>query len=254
MPYFDCKETVRNAVESILNQSYKDFILLVINDGDNSSREILSELTDPRLKIYDLAENRGRYFADAVALEANPCRYFLPTDADDVSDPHRLLRLMRRAEGYSAVFHHQKVLWRNGSSTTETAPLLKRELTPEMRHLVHWSGIYKTKALREVGGIHPDFRVGYDTLIVNLIKMTGEISLVSSSLYTRHIRDNSLTVARATNYKSRHRAKAREELRRLYALCLANPRAIKQTIIKSIKPETLRDVKIEASKLRQLLW
>lgn len=253
MPYFNCRETIRDAVESILNQSYKDFTLLVINDGDNSSREILADITDPRLKIYDLPVNRGRYFADAVSLEANPYKFFLPTDADDVSDLHRVLRLMRRAEGFSAVFHHQKVLWRNGSITLERTPLLMRTLGPNMRHLAHWSGIYKTKALKEIGGIHADFRVGYDTLIVNLLRMAGKVSIITEFLYTRRVRDNSLTVAEATNYKSPHRAKARIELQRLYALCLESPTRIREIITKSIKPETLKNVKIEAQKLRKIL-
>lgn len=253
MPYFNCRETIRQAVESILNQSYKNFVLLVINDGDSSSREMLADISDPRLKIYDLPQNRGRYFADSVSLEANPYKFFLPTDADDVSDPHRLLRLMRRADVYSAVFHHQKVLWRNGTVSLERTPLLMRKLGPKMRHLAHWSGIYKTKALREIGGIHPDFRVGYDTLIVNLLRMAGQVSIITNFLYTRRVRDNSLTVAEATNYKSPHRAKARIELQRLYSLCLERPARIREIITESIKPETRNAVKMEAAKLRKIL-
>jgi glycosyltransferase involved in cell wall biosynthesis len=59
MPVYNGEKTLRNSIESILNLSYKNFELIIINDGStDSSEEIIKSFNDERIKYFK-KENSG---------------------------------------------------------------------------------------------------------------------------------------------------------------------------------------------------
>lgn len=84
IPVYNGEKTIRETVESILNQSLSDFELIVINDGSqDSTLEIVSSLQDSRLKVFSypnagLAASRNRGIAQASG------DYISFIDADDL--------------------------------------------------------------------------------------------------------------------------------------------------------------------------
>jgi len=71
LSYFQRKEQVRRATESILGQTYTNLTLIVVNDGDDDPPwDQLADIRDSRLVRFDLKSNHGRYFADAVVLNS----------------------------------------------------------------------------------------------------------------------------------------------------------------------------------------
>jgi len=90
LPVFNGEKTIRQAIDSILNQSLIDFELIVINDGSTDrTREILSSLLDNRIRIYNTV-NRGLVNALNFGLENAFGKFIARQDADDYSHPHRL--------------------------------------------------------------------------------------------------------------------------------------------------------------------
>ena len=52
MPVYNGEKYLRESVDSILNQTFTDFELLIINDGStDSSMEILNSYSDSRIRI-----------------------------------------------------------------------------------------------------------------------------------------------------------------------------------------------------------
>lgn len=257
IPYWHSQESIKASVQSILKQSYKDFVLLVINDGDNSSHEVLNMIKDHRLHIFDMQRNHGRYFCDQVALTANPYPYYAIQDSDDISDRKRLELMMNKmsATASEACFSDQfiKLFTR---SYTEKGDKLFEPLTPEMRHLAHQAGVYKTDALRGIGGFRPDFRVGYDTLMTNLFLMAYTVSYVDKPLYTRIKRVNSLTSSKDTGMKSFYRAQQVRRLNALYKRTIYSdqrPRTIRHLVTANISPSITMEVDREALKLKRFM-
>src|SRR5262249_32935231 len=77
IPYYRCKPYIRKVVESILDQTHWELQLIVVNDGDDQPPWAeLAHISDPRLVQFDLRANHGRYFADAVVLNAVDSPYF----------------------------------------------------------------------------------------------------------------------------------------------------------------------------------
>ena len=241
MPYWRTPATIRAAVEAVLNQTYPDLMLYVVNDGDRREAPwtVLADIDDPRLVRVDLPENRGRYFADAAVLAAVSTPWFAIHDADDVAEPEWLEWLLAAAdrEGWDACFAPQTVVAVDGTARREEVGSLLP--VRRLRHIAHHAAVYRTQALRDVGGPHPAFRIGYDTLIVNLLTLRHHCGAIDRPVYTRYLRPGSLTTAPETASGSPARRAARRELQRLYALAwLTGPRtAITPTIGEELSAE-----------------
>ena len=60
LPAYNAQEWLREAIESILRQTLRDFELLVINDGSTDETAlILQSYADPRLRVITHQTNRG---------------------------------------------------------------------------------------------------------------------------------------------------------------------------------------------------
>ncbi len=82
---------LKEAIDSILNQTFKDFELIIINDGssDNTS-EILSIYADERIKIISNEVNIGLIGSLNKGLKECRGEFIARFDADDISEPTRL--------------------------------------------------------------------------------------------------------------------------------------------------------------------
>lgn len=82
---------LREAVESILGQTFSDLELLVVDDGStDSTKRILSQYSDPRLRIIGFLENRGLVDALNFGIQEARGALIARMDGDDVSEPSRL--------------------------------------------------------------------------------------------------------------------------------------------------------------------
>lgn len=91
MPAYNAAEYIGEAVASILNQTFLNFQLWIIDDGStDSTREVIEGIDDVRIsKIYH-NENRGRVAVVNEVVDKIQTEFFTITDADDVSHPVRL--------------------------------------------------------------------------------------------------------------------------------------------------------------------
>jgi hypothetical protein len=86
---------LREAVASILEQTYRDFELVVVDNGSrDGSLRVLRGFDDPRLRIIELDRDIGRPEALNLALDAAQGTLIADLDADDVALPPRLEKQM----------------------------------------------------------------------------------------------------------------------------------------------------------------
>lgn len=91
MPVFNGEKYLRAAVDSILNQTFTDFELLVIDDGStDSSAAIISAYHDRRVKLIQFSKNMGISAALNSGIELARGQYLARMDSDDISLPERL--------------------------------------------------------------------------------------------------------------------------------------------------------------------
>lgn len=140
MPIYNAEETLGEAIESILKQSYRDFHLVLVDDASaDKSLEIAKSYTyDRRVSVYHNKKNRGAYYSRNVGLYAHrndSWGYFTTHDADDISYPERfrqMLTMLRtsRVNGVQDTFERKDLKTKRslGASLTIAHAMYKRSV------------------------------------------------------------------------------------------------------------------------------
>jgi glycosyltransferase involved in cell wall biosynthesis len=91
MPVYNAGMFVKEAMESILTQSYMNLEFLIINDGStDDSLDIIRSFDDSRIRLMSNPGNLGLIRTLNIGIEAAKGKYIARMDADDVSLPGRL--------------------------------------------------------------------------------------------------------------------------------------------------------------------
>jgi glycosyltransferase involved in cell wall biosynthesis len=96
MPVHNGAQYLRESVESILGQTFRDFELLVINDGStDDTADIVASFGDPRIRLLHNETNLGLIATLNRGLDESRGDFIARMDHDDVSLPQRLERLLQ---------------------------------------------------------------------------------------------------------------------------------------------------------------
>jgi glycosyltransferase involved in cell wall biosynthesis len=232
IPHVGPGDYLRRAVESVLAQTHRALTCVVVFDGDEQGFDAIADIADPRLVRYMLSENRGRYFADQVVLDATVSPYFVVQDSDDWSEPTRIERLLGELLATDADVCMSDVLRHDERSGTPNVtrqrwPHLSRPVGPKLFHRAGHQALYRTEMLRSIGGWYAGYRIGFDTCIMNLVELAGgRVACVSEPLYHRTIRSGSLTTAATTGFNSPVRQRVLHELRQLHGRAYSATRGL----------------------------
>ncbi|MDZ4874009.1 MAG: putative glycosyltransferase EpsE [Chroococcidiopsis cubana SAG 39.79] len=91
MPVFNCEQVLTSAVNSIVNQTYQNWELILIDDGSkDKTLEVANSFSDPRIKVISDGLNLKlpRRLNQAISLSKG--KYFARMDGDDISYRERL--------------------------------------------------------------------------------------------------------------------------------------------------------------------
>jgi glycosyltransferase involved in cell wall biosynthesis len=93
MAVYNGERYLREAVDSILCQTFQDFQFLIINDGStDSSRDLILSYDDARIMLVDSEHNVGQTRSLNRGLELAAGELIARQDADDISEPERLAK------------------------------------------------------------------------------------------------------------------------------------------------------------------
>ena len=90
-PVYNTADYLREAMDSMLSQTFKDFELIVLDDcSPDNAEEILDTYSDPRIVRYRGEKNQGLANVLNVGIGMAKGRYIARMDSDDISLPERL--------------------------------------------------------------------------------------------------------------------------------------------------------------------
>ena len=116
VPVYNVQEYLSKCIESILNQTMKDFELILINDGSkDKSSEICDKylLKDSRIKVIH-KENEGVSIARNTGINVSRGKYIVFADSDDYVDKNWCLEM------YKAVINNNKNMIMTGITIYNT--------------------------------------------------------------------------------------------------------------------------------------
>lgn len=87
IPIYNAMPYLRDAIQSVINQTYKDWVMFLINDGStDGSLALMQEFAekDNRILIYNDGQNRGLIARLNQSIKMCKTKYYARMDADDI--------------------------------------------------------------------------------------------------------------------------------------------------------------------------
>lgn len=143
IPVFNGERYIAEAVASVLEQSFRDFELVVVNDGSTDATErIVARLaaSDSRIRVVT-QKNTGLFHARITAFQCASGRYLVALDADDRLKRNALRRL-REIIGRSPGVDMVKYCLERTDFATFCEKTSKREMYVEGQDIVPFQQRY----------------------------------------------------------------------------------------------------------------
>jgi hypothetical protein len=211
LPFYGDVAFMKQAVQSILNQTDPNWKLIVVDDGypDESLRGWFAGLSDERIEYQRNSSNLGANGNFQKCLGLLSAEYCLVMGADDLLEPNfveRINELIAQHPGISMIHPGVKVIDENNEQISTRSDQVKKSLreSQEISRLLmgealaeslmkgNWmyfpSIVWKTKTIQEIG-FRPGFHVCQDLgLAMDLIMQGGEMALIQDEIfrYRRH--------------------------------------------------------------------
>lgn len=163
IPFYNRKNLIKDAVESVFKQTYKSWKLILVDDGsiDNGTSKIKYYLNNPKVKLIKNKKNIGKPKSLNKALRMVDTPYVLELDSDDLLLPFSLEILVNEAEQqskdvgvvsgnmiYTRITPKKQVKYKRiikGRQYNDIYEFL-------LANRVLWPRFYRTSALKDIGG------------------------------------------------------------------------------------------------------
>lgn len=128
MPMFNSGRFIERAIQSVTEQTYDDWELLVVDDcSSDDSVDVVKRLvaSERRITVTSLKANGGAAVARNAGIEASSGRYIAFLDSDDRWEPLKLEKQVNFMEERNIAFSHtgfKRVDWASGDTLSHYLP------------------------------------------------------------------------------------------------------------------------------------
>ncbi len=209
MPAYNCEKFVRQAIDSILQQSHQNFELLIADDASSdATKKIIDSYTDIRIKAYHNQSNLGYLLTSNKLCTQAVGDYLTFQDADDYAHPLRLESLLKAFQSNPALqcvgSFVQRVDMEGNELTNIKVKTSAHEIRNDLPHRFNCIGsalMVRNNIIQEFGLFHPFFdRIGSEDLYwFGIIAATHEVYNLPEMLYYYRVNTNSVTQAAHSN-------------------------------------------------------
>lgn len=196
MSCYNSQATIGQSIESILNQSYENFELLICNDGsiDGTFREIEKySKADKRISIFKNEKNIGLTKSLNLLINKSDGEFIARQDDDDISLSHRIETQIKVIKDLNLDFvtSRAKIL-----GTDKLIPGLSFNLPVSFvmnfkNPFIHGTLLIKKKILNDIGNYDERFYYAQDyKLFSDLVARGFKYTTIKEPLYKLNVKDN----------------------------------------------------------------
>jgi glycosyltransferase involved in cell wall biosynthesis len=196
------KNKCKEAIKSVLDQTYKDVELIVIDDASNDGTDkMVKTIKDKRLKYIKRPKSQGNQaFPKNEGTLASKGKYVAYLDSDNIYRPEHLQTLLNAIKGYDVVYGDRMVHYPDG--TTQIGKY--GEYDPSrllVENYIDTSDFLITReALFSIGGWDEKYKRFLDwNLIVRLAKMGKRFKRVPVIITDYYIGEDSMSLTTVEN-------------------------------------------------------
>jgi len=200
MSVYNEEKYLREAVDSILNQTFENFEFLIINDASTDKTvKILESYNDPRIKIYNNKKNIGLTKSLNVGLKMAKGKYIARQDADDISMPDRFEKqtdFLNKHDNYAVVGTFARII---NEHSEEIRPFRIPTEDSDIRNflktdncMVHGSVMIRMSTLLDMGFYNEDFERSQDYELWLRLTKKYYMRNIPDFLYCRRMQSKTL--------------------------------------------------------------
>jgi len=210
MPVYNAEKYIAEAIYSVLNQSFKDFELLIINDGSTDrSIEIIRTFSDPRIVVVNQS-NAGVAAALNTGIKLARGEFIARFDADDICYPRRLeeqYSFMKTNPDYVLIGSDADYLDQEGEYLFYNGNVshFYQDIRETIRihcPFIHSTVFYNTEVVKELGGYDTKAHTFEDYLLWIKLIEKGKVLNFDKPLIAVRLNPDSLTVDEKLRGKS----------------------------------------------------
>lgn len=156
IPTYNRQDLIMEAVESVLNQVYEDFELIVVdNFSSDQTLDRLYEIKDPRIKIF-VEPRRGAAFARNTGIKHAQGQFLAFLDSDDLWLPEKLAVQVNEIQSLP----HGSIIFSQYSEFFDEQQAVKRTLSGGPLYLSVITMLIRTEDFRAIGFFDESLEVG----------------------------------------------------------------------------------------------
>ena len=125
IPAYNAEKFIKNSINSVLNQTVKDFEIIVVNDGSkDDTAKVVAETKDYRVRLIS-QENAGVSAARNTGIKNAKGDFICFLDADDLWKPNHLevvLQLINKYPNCSVYLTGHEIILRDGQRISKSCP------------------------------------------------------------------------------------------------------------------------------------
>jgi glycosyltransferase involved in cell wall biosynthesis len=205
IPAYNQAEYLPATVQSILNQTFDSFEILIVNDAspDNTS-EVVRQMTDPRIRLLIHEQNKGLPGARNTGMQAARGSYVALLDSDDLFHPQKLERHAAFLDAHPEVDVTYNPRYELNYSDTTIRELVRPPLTVGLRDFLYGypftpsDMVLRKAVIDRVGGFDERFRAGGEDM-----EYPATLALAGCQF---------ASVDRGLNYRRHHSGRYRKNL------------------------------------------
>lgn len=200
VPVYNAQAFLSICVESILNQTFDDFELLLIDDGSkDQSLQVMHELSkrDTRIRLFH-HENHGAGYTRNRGIQFASGQYITFIDADDFVDNNYLETFMNEIGNNDVLISGYKKVTMKSHDVLFTSIPLDCEWT-EFKYVSTCAKLYALNFLKENHIQYAPLKIGEDVYFnLTINSKTENIKIISYAGYNYCLNENSVTQNRKT--------------------------------------------------------
>lgn len=205
VPIYNMENYLEKCIESIIEQSYKNIEIILINDGSTDKSEVICKkykVKDNRIKVIS-SENKGVSSARNLGIEASTGKYISFIDPDDTVDKKYIEEMVICIKNYccDVVFCLSKVIYLEQDKIYDVKINNEKSLSNNfykdfyfiIEHFqAPWGKLYKSKFIKKYNIKFPiDFITAEDQIFnQEYLKYVKKYGFINKNLYNYYIRKN----------------------------------------------------------------
>jgi glycosyltransferase involved in cell wall biosynthesis len=224
MPVYNGERFIRDAIASILQQSFEDFELLIINDASTDRTvKIVETYTDPRIKLIHNETNLSVCPTRNRGLDLARGKYIACLDSDDISFPTRLEKqkiFLDDNQNIALVGSWAEIIDKNGNSQgiktfLTDSPLIKWKLL-FCNTFINSSIMFRKNSVLSLQGYDPAYDSTEDYDLCSRISFQHELTNIPEVLVKWRTWEGNLTSSRTGEQKELARKISRRNLQHVW--------------------------------------